>query len=385
MSQKKGLLIFPILKDLNAADGILVKNAGIQKGFEENNIPVDVLEFNSQGVFNGSEKVYSFSTGRYGRIYQFYVSAWNAIARYVAKKRYDFIWFRVPLLTPFIADFVAYVRKQLPDCQIILEYGGYPYENELQGFRKKFYLMNKRFEKKLHGNADFIITYLGQESVDGLPNIPIGNGIDIDKIRMVQGQPPLNEGIQMISVSSLKKWHAYDRIIEGMATYVRRPDAKKIVFHVIGMGPEYERLTGLVAQHQLQDYVIFHGNKIESELDTLYDQGHVAICTMGFHRVGVSTSSSLKNREYFARGLPIVVSIPDEDMPVDLPSVLEVPADESPVDIEAIVRFTEKVYEDPNAGRNIRAWAEDKVTWKSKVRTVLEFLEKHKRPVAINS
>ena len=90
----KGLLIFPILKDLNKADGILVKNEGIRGGFLENGIDVDVLEFNTSGIFNKDEQVYAFHPDRYRRIYQYNTTAWKRIGEHIRQKNYDFIWFR---------------------------------------------------------------------------------------------------------------------------------------------------------------------------------------------------------------------------------------------------------------------------------------------------
>ena len=368
-------MIFPILKDLSKADGILVKNEGIRKGFIANGVDVDTLEFNTTGVYNGEEKIYGFSPGRYARIFQYNVTAWKKILEYIGSQHYDFIWFRIPILTPPIAWFVKGLKKKYPGCTILLEYGAFPYVNELPGYKQTFYRLNRGYEKMTHRNADFVITYCGQERVDNLPNIPINNGIDLENIP-VATPGAIGERLNFISVSSLKKWHAYERFIAGLPDYLQKKDHLPVHFDIVGNGPEYEKLVQLVESLNLKKYITFHKFKTGKELDDIYARNHVAIGTLGFHRIGITNSSSLKNREYFARGLPIVLSTPDLDMPPELPYVQYVPEGETPIDITAIVDFAKRAYQLPDLNNSIRQYAEAHVSWKSKIGEVLSYLTK---------
>lgn len=369
----KALLIFPILTDLNQADGILVKNEGIYTGFLENGVETDKLEFTSQGVFCGEEKLFAFSSSRYRRIWQYHTSVWKAILDFALSTNYDLIWFRLPMVQPFIASFIKQVKRTKPDCRIILEYGAYPYVNELAGIKKMLYRINTKFERQTHNLADRVITYSGQYEVDGLPNIPINNGIDLKNIPVVTTCLKADDVIHFISVSSIKKWHAYDRFIRGMADYLSQPGAALIHFHVVGEGPEHQKLIELVSQYRLDKNVSFHGFKTGAALDDVYQQAHAAIGTLGFHRIGLTNSSSLKNREYFARGLPVVLSTLDQDMPAELSYVHYIPGDESPVAIHEIIRFVQGVQR-PNLHAEIREYAEQHLSWKSKIAEVLEHL-----------
>jgi hypothetical protein len=369
-----GMLIFPILKDLNEADGILVKNEGIKTGFLDNGIEVDVLEFNSRGIFNRNDQVYTFHSGRYRRIYQYNTAVWEKIAVYILKKNYDFIWFRIPLINSSIAKFIRTLKENAPGCKIIIEYGAYPYVNELSGLKKMFYQLNRGNEKKAHGYADFVVTYCGQDRVDNLPNIPINNGIDLEHISIVNGQKNLSRRINFISVSSLKKWHAYERIIAGISLYLKTSGALHVHFNIVGNGPEYAKLVALTDELKLNDFITFHDFKTGKELDLIYEENDVAIGTLGFHRIGITNSSSLKNREYLARGLPIVLSTKDQDMPDGLPFVKYVPEGEEPVQIAELVKFAQEIYKRPKVNEAIRSYAEVHVSWKSKIKTVLTYL-----------
>jgi hypothetical protein len=371
----KGLLIFPILKDLNQADGILVKNDGIRSGFILNGVEVEMLDFTSKGIFSQEEQLYRFHPNRYRRIFQYNRLIWRELGRYVRSKEYQFIWFRAPIITAPIAQFIRKIKKEAPSCRIIIEYGAYPFVNELSGLRKTIYLLNRKNESIAHRYADFVITYCGQEKVDNLENIPINNGIDLSHIPVVDNKIDTGQRINFISVSSLKKWHAYERFIAGLASYIQHPNAVPVHFNIIGNGPEFGKLVNLTNELRLNEYVTFHNFKTGKELDAIYQQNHVAIGTLGFHRIGITNSSSLKNREYFGRGLPIVISTPDKDMPEELPYVKYVPEGEQPLDIQQIVTFAQSVYQNPNVNREIRQYAEEHVSWASKIKTVLEYID----------
>jgi hypothetical protein len=376
---RKGLLIFPILKDVGIADGIVTKNEGIRTGFLNNNVEADVLEFFSTGVFINDEKIYSFHSNRYRRIYQHNVKSWSKIRKYILSKQYDFIWFRTPMILSPVANFIVGLKKQNPKCQIILEYGYYPFINELGSLAKTLYKLNRRNELKAHRHADYVVTYSGIDHVDNLVNIPINNGIDLQGLRQVSIQTDIKTRVNFICVSSLKKWHAYERMIEGLNEYKKNPGHQPVLFNIVGNGPVLPHLKKMVEQMKLEKYVSFHGFKTGVELDEVYDDNHIAIGTLGLHRLNITFSSSLKNREYLGRGLPMVLSTKDEDMPESLPFILYVSDDEKPVDIQKLVLFAQEIYQNSEINKQVRSYAEKVVSWDSKIETVIQYL-KNGRP-----
>jgi glycosyltransferase involved in cell wall biosynthesis len=377
MSIKKALLVFPIYTDINKEDGIVRKNNGIHKAFLHHGIAADALKFRTTGIYQGEEQVIPFSKNRYVRGWQLYAGAWKKIARYAVANSYELVWVRLPLINPFLASFIEHIKKNLPQCRIIIEYGAYPFESELTPAMQRLYRINKRYERKAHHFADYIITYTGPDSIDGVPVIPIDNGIDLDHVPLSQPDTDTQKEIRFVSVSSLKKWHAVERFIAGMPAYLAQKNAVPIHFDVIGMGSEYEKVKGLSDSLGLQQVVTFHGFQSGAGIDAIYRTSHVAIGTLGFHRIGISNSSSLKNREYFARGLPVVLSTPDKDMPADLPYVKYVPEGEEAVDIGAVVDFAKRIYSNGELAPEIRAYAEKQVSWNSKIDAVLRFVEKN--------
>jgi glycosyltransferase involved in cell wall biosynthesis len=371
---KKGILIFPLFKDLNPSNGIISKNEGIKNGFFSNGIEVDVLEFNSTGIFTKDAQIFNYHPNRYRRILQHNYHIWKNILDIIQRSTYEFVWLRASILTSAIADFLGQIKAKCPSCKIILEYGAYPFVKELTALKQAIYYLNIRNERRAHRFSDFIISYSGQEYIDDRINIPINNGVDVESIPFAANTEPISSTINFISVSSLRKWHAYERFIEGMAIFKQGKHEQLVNFHIVGNGPEYDKLVQATKKLGLEDDVIFHGFKSGTQLDNIFQRSHVAIGTLGFHRIGLNNSSSLKNREYFARGLPLVLSTFDKDMPASLPFVKYIPEGEEPVNIADIVAFSRNVYLIPDVNQTIRDYAHENLSWKSKIKTVLEYL-----------
>ena len=66
---------------------------------------------------------------------------------------------------------------------------------------------------------------------------------------------------------------------------------------------------------------------------------------LGCHRKGVVLSSTLKSREYWAKGLPFITEceFPPEVQKISQ-YILKVPYDESPIDIEKVIEFHDNLY-----------------------------------------
>ncbi len=104
----------------------------------------------------------------------------------------------------------------------------------------------------------------------------------------------------------------------------------------------------------VSDRVIFHGFQTGESLAKLYDTCHLAVGSLGLHRIGLTQGSILKSREYCARGIPYMIACTDPDIPDDFPYICMVPPDESPVCIENVVEFANKVYDDQDHPKKMR-------------------------------
>jgi len=204
------------------------------------------------------------------------------------------------------------------------------------------------------------------------PHLTIGNGFAVQSVPVRQAPYPNDDSLHLLCVANVSRWHGLDRLLQGLATYSRTP---KVILHIAGDGAELPHLQQLTDELGIGDRVIFHGFTAGKALDALFDQCHIAVGSLGIHRIGLKEASILKAREYCARGIPFIYGIADPDFPPDFPYILHVPADESPIDIEQVLAFAKEVYADPDHPQKMRRYAEEHLDWSVKMKKLKGFLE----------
>jgi glycosyltransferase involved in cell wall biosynthesis len=224
------------------------------------------------------------------------------------------------------------------------------------------------------GVTDEITRYQVIHSGDShKPHITIGNGITVASVPI---RPPLlykGDTLDLLFIASdTNRWHGVDRIIRGLANY---KGIVKVMLHIAGKGPELPALQKLVNELGINDQVIFHGFTTGKDLDHLFNTCHIAVGSLGHHRIGLNEASILKAREYCARGIPYIIACSDPDFPDDFPYILRIPADETPVDIAKIIGFAQTVYKDPGYSKKMREYAVENLDWSVKMRILKVFLE----------
>lgn len=275
----------------------------------------------------------------------------------------DFVYIRRPQLNYTIYHFLRQLKTQY-NCKIIWEIPTYPYDEECETTIKNYivHYKDKKYRQKLRGLVDVIVTFSKDEFIWDIATLPIANGIDVEKMNVVA--PKEIADIQMIAVASFHYWHGYDRLIKGLAAFKRRHPEKmaRILLHLVGDGPALSEYRQLVKALNLTEHVIFYGHVYGEQLDTVYNQATLGIDALGRHRSGVYYNSSLKGKEYCAKGLPVVSGVTTElDEQSNFPYYLRFPADDTPINIQTIVDFHEEVYRhgQKKVVEDIRAIAEE--------------------------
>jgi len=200
-----------------------------------------------------------------------------------------------------------------------------------------------------------------------------GNGIAVSSVPLRAAPKFDGKNLELLCVAHVAKWHGLDRLIEGMAQYDK---SSKVTLHIVGDGSEIPNLKLLVSKLGLEQNVLFHGFKAGKELDNFFDKCHIAVGSLGIHRIGLNEASVLKVREYCARGIPFIYGAKDPDFPKDFPYCLKVTADDTPVNINKIINFARKIrviYDHP---QKMREYAQSNLDWMIKMKQLKEFLEK---------
>ncbi|MBN1552555.1 glycosyltransferase family 4 protein [bacterium] len=298
----------------------------------------------------------------------------KAVAHFLRETSPDVVYFRYPLAD---AGFLKLIH-QFPETTFITEHQTKEIE-ELWVNHAMFPLLSELFwGGKLRYNLSAITSvtseicqYEQKKAGREIPAFVAPNGIEVTSVPL--RTPPVFNGqnIEIICVAQVAKWHGLDRLILGIAN----SGNKKVFLHIVGDGPAIQSLQELVKQKALEEQVIFHGFKTGKDLDEFFDKCHIAVGSLGIHRLGLTESSVLKVREYCARGIPFIYSPIDADFPDSFPYRLKVPADESPINIEEVLEFAGKILDDKKHPEKMREFATQNLDWTVKMKRLKSFFE----------
>lgn len=210
-----------------------------------------------------------------------------------------------------------------------------------------------------------------------LPSFTMANGIDVRAYPLRTPPPPGAGTFRLLYVGShTASWQGLDRVLAGMKA---RGADRNTELHIAGtVTPDIRRLLD---ELRLGDRVTMHGYVAGDRLDRLFDMCDVAVGSLGIHRKGLTEASTLKVREYMARGIPFVISHTDVDVAPGLPFVFHAPADDNPLDMAAVERFSRELrnmYGD-TLGPSMRRYAEQRMDYRIKTRDLLHFIMSVKR------
>lgn len=254
-------------------------------------------------------------------------------------KETDFVYIRMPEAIDI--HFIIKCCRLRKRSKVILEIPTYPFDSERKSlFNLPLQIKNKIWTKFLKYSIDRIVTFSKDLEIFGVPTIPIANGVDVEMINMKKKKFN-KQGIRMIAVASLAYWHGYDRLIVAMGQYKKQNGYLDLYFDIVGDYDEelFQEYTMLIQHNDLQEEVRLLGSLDGQELDNAFNDADIAIDSLGRHRSGVYYNSSLKGKEYLARGLPIVSGVETELDAFSFPFYYRVSADESPIDLQKIKEF----------------------------------------------
>ena len=293
----------------------------------------------------------------------------------------DFIYFRRVSADRNIIRFVRQVKDRYPQCKIVIEIFSYPYYKDGYLTLRDITLLPKEvvFNKQYKRYVDRFITYSKDTQIFGVQSIPIMNGIDTDQFKMITPRPEDGE-IHLLAVAMFQRHHGYERIIEGLHNYYKNGGVRSIKLYMVGEGPEIPKYKELLNKYGLSDHATFYGKKQGEELDRIYDDSDIGLGSFGFYKIGLTLASSLKTREYLAKGLPLVAGCEQDVFPGGSAKYyMEFPNDSKAVDIQKIVDFYDDIYSTGVNDRmkiieNIHEFAKETVSMEVAFKPVVDYL-----------
>jgi len=222
------------------------------------------------------------------------MNAWREAGKLLALERPDIVYFRYDLYVPGMEGIfrIAPVVVEINTNDLR--------EFCLQGPLRCLY--NRIFRSRILNPASgFVVVTSELERLVGLsgkPVVVIGNGIDLTRYSCL---PPSTEPTYNLVFLGTpgQAWHGLEVITLIAAAF------PSWLFHVVG----YSALPGFPPN------VIFYGYLREGEYEEILRRADVGLGTFGLEKKSMTESSSLKVREYLARGLPVITGSRDTDFP----------------------------------------------------------------------
>ena len=176
--------------------------------------------------------------------------------------------------------------------------------------------------------------------------------------------------------------HGFDRVIRSLKKYYNSDHKANIYFHIVGDGDSRKELEELSKKLNLSKYVIFYGKQYGAELDAIYNKCDIGIGTLAIHRRYKNQKvSSLKTKEYSAKGLPFVTGEYDEIFEkntCDFRYALDQSDDDFNMDdlLEWYSKLIMNYLGKENLARHIRQYAYDYLSWKEQIGKVVSVISK---------
>ncbi|WP_416305800.1 glycosyltransferase [Neptunicella sp. SCSIO 80796] len=279
--------------------------------------------------------------------------------------RYDKMYDR-----PHLADFAQTQSVQKP--KICVEFATFPYHQEMSN--QDWVEADNKNRQLLLKHVDLVFSTCRLDKIDRLANHYFCNQLSSQYLQtacMASDALVSNNTINMISVANISFWHGFDRVLIGLADFIKDESPYQVKYYIVGTGDELDNLSALVVELGLEQHVNFLGYKTHQQLTDIYAAMSVGIAGLGLHRKGLSENSALKVREYLANGIPVVKSTYDDAL-VNVPWSFDVAEDDSPINIQSLCDFVSALDVRPDCRVQIRNYARQQLTWNKHADMVMQ-------------
>lgn len=274
-----------------------------------------------------------------------------------SENKFDYFYLRFHYFDNRYRKMLKVMKK---DGYVIVEAHGYPYRKWGNPVMNYVYIKDVLFEKSCAQNIDCVAAISNEDRIWNCKTIFIDNAADLEHIRMKTQRKENKDELVLISVATERPYHAFNRLIHGIKQYYDNGGEQNIKLYMVGT---YKNKTRkMVADLKLQEHVFFVGEMYGTELDGFFDEADLAVGTFG-KRADSEFGSSIKSKEYFARGIPFINGWREYAFDDDYPYVLRFELDDSYIDMNKVITFYDNLRKQPDVGMEMRKFAEQNFTW----------------------
>jgi hypothetical protein len=315
--------------------------------------------------------------------YQHLFQRYYFIEKFVDLEQYEYLILRYPRADrsgPLLMNRQAVVTEhhtdELSELLTAVRNASSPSIKAVQAMR---YFLERRYAPPILQRCRGLITVTDEirqvqlaRAGQKLPAAVIPNGIDVAAVPQTGFRPFDGKTLDMVMVAGAPSpWHGIERVLAGLNRY---NGTVQIRLHLVG---GFDRGALQKMGYSLHN-VRFHGFKRGQALDEIMSQMHLALSTLALHQKQMREASSLKTREYTARGIPFVLAYDDPDLlavPADRRFYLSLPNDDTAVDMGKVLDFVERMNrEGEDVSIYMRQYATGHMDWQAKMRQYLDFI-----------
>jgi hypothetical protein len=219
------------------------------------------------------------------------------------------------------------------------------------------------------------IGYLGLKTRNNRYFLVNGNGINTSKFPVRKFPNFDGQTLKLLFVGMGFRYQGLHRLLISMEDYYSSTFKVRIIVHVAGVSSEKTYLKKYLKNPLVSESVVFHEFIPPQKIDLLAEECHLAVNSLSLHQIGIKIASTLKSREYFARGIPFITSSSDDDFNDENPYILKVSGDENPFDIQELIDFANRLNVKSEHPQEMRQYALEYLDWSVKMKRLLTFFE----------
>lgn len=192
------------------------------------------------------------------------------------------------------------------------------------------------------------------------------------KLRNIEQVPRRLNMVFLKGAVTFAEFNGLDRIFKGLANY---KGDWNLHFHLYGRNLEWEKQC--VREFGVESLVSMHDFIDKNELDKKIEMFDLGIGAFGVHRKGLKSTTTIKAREYFARGLPFIFGHNDPDIsgnPELKKCCLEFEADDSPVDFEKVIEWYKSIGDPYETAAFMHHFSLNHLDYNIKMKRLIDFL-----------
>ena len=218
------------------------------------------------------------------------------------------------------------------------------------------------------------MSYLSKKEISLKSFFVNGNGIKTVAVKCRKLIPKSKNKVDLLFIGSVYKSHGLHRLVGSMINYYSQQTETEIILHIVGCNRRDTYLTKYLNNPLIQNKVKFYGYLPSNEINDLADLCDISVNSLGLHRIGLFITSTLKSREYCARGIPFITSSFDDDFKDDWPYIYHVAANENLFDLQGIIDFVFRIRKDTDHSTKMRNYCEENLDWDIKMKRLVIFL-----------